>query len=159
LLQVVAIFTICLLVILERIFYQVIVEEEEGTLSNLQLKTNLIQQTEEGYLPKDITAGFLEFLGSLSQFRYQFFIVTHILVTIYLAIDAFIAAKMLYVTMTTVYLISLLQLFYGGARPFWTTNSILSSGCLSGYSHPSLGLVLSLFLPYYGYYCWKKKSG
>ncbi len=40
--QVVAIFAICLLVILERIFYQVIIEKEEITLSELQVNSDLI---------------------------------------------------------------------------------------------------------------------
>lgn len=40
--QVIAIFAICLLVILERIFYQVIIEKEEVSLSNLQLDSDLI---------------------------------------------------------------------------------------------------------------------
>lgn len=40
--HVVAIFAICLLVILERIFYQVIIEKEEITLSELQVNSDLI---------------------------------------------------------------------------------------------------------------------
>lgn len=40
--QVVAIFAICLIVILERIFYQVIIEKEEITLSELQVNSDLI---------------------------------------------------------------------------------------------------------------------
>ena len=73
--------------------------------------------------------------------------------------DALITTKLIYVTMGVIYLVSLLQTFYGGARPFWTTNSIICSDCLNTYTHPSLGLVLSIFLPYYAYYCWKKRSG
>ena len=84
---------------------------------------------------------------------------THLFITLYLAFDALTTTKIIYITMGVIYSISLLQLFYGGARPFWTTNSILSSDCLNNYAHPSLGLVLSIFLPYYIYYCWKKKSG
>ena len=106
----------------------------------------------------EITNNFLEFLGALSEFRYQFLILTHIFLSLYLAFDAFLTTKLIYVTMAVIYLISLLQLFYGGARPFWTTDSILSSACLNGYSHPSLGFILSMFVPYYGFYCWKKKS-
>lgn len=159
LLQVVAIFTICLLVILERIFYQVIIENEENTLSSLQLNSDLIVLVEDSYLPKEITNGFLEFFGALSKFRYQFFLLTHLFITLYVAVDAMLTTKIAYITMGVIYLISLLQMLYGGARPFWTTNSILCSDCLSSYTHPSLGLVISIFLPYYAYYCWKKRSG
>ena len=95
----------------------------------------------------------------MSRFKYQFLMLTHFFVTCYVALDAFTTTKLMYVTMAVIYLISLLQLLYGGARPFWASNSILSSSCLRGFSHPSLGLMLSLFVPYYGFYCWKKKTG
>ena len=154
----IAIFCICLLIILERIFYQVIIESEQKTLSSLQLNTNLIVEDDDGYLPKDITSGFLNFMASLSNFRVQFLILTHIFVTLYVAFDAFTTTKLVYITMASVYLISLLQLLYGGERPFWSDEGILSSGCINSYSHPSLGFLLGLFVPYYGYYCWKKRG-
>ena len=157
--QVIAIFTICLLIILERIFYQVITESEDKTLSSLQVSSDLIIHDEDEYLPNEITNGFLSFLGTLSNFRYQFLIITHLLVTFYVAVDSLMTSKILYTTMAVIYLISLLQLFYGGERPFWSTDSILASGCMNGYSHPYLGFILMIFLPYYTFYCWKKKSG
>ena len=83
---------------------------------------------------------------------------THLLITLYVAVDAFIATKILYVTMAVIYLVSMLQLFYGGERPFWSTEGILASGCMNGYSHPYLGFILMMFVPYYSFYCWKKKS-
>lgn len=61
--------------------------------------------------------------------------------------------------MAVIYIVSLLQLFYGGARPFWTTNTILSCDCLNNYTHPSIGLILLLFVPYYFFYNTKKKPG
>jgi len=79
--------------------------------------------------------------------------------TLYVAVDALIAAKLLYVSMAIIYLVSLLQLFYAGQRPFWNSQDILTSDCLANYSHPNLGLILSLFVPYYFFYCWKKRSG
>jgi len=89
----------------------------------------------------------------------QFLILTHLLVTLYVGVDSFLTTKVLYVTMALIYVISLLQLFYGGARPFWASSNILTSNCLSNYSHPTMGLVLVLFISYYSFYCWKKKSG
>lgn len=74
-----------------------------------------------------------------------------------MAVDSYLSTKLLYVTMGVVYLVSLLQMFYGGARPFWTSSDILSSSCLQNYTHPSLGLILSVFVPCYAYYCWKKR--
>ena len=89
----------------------------------------------------------------------QFLLYTHFLATLYVAFDSYLTTKILYSTMAAIYLISLVQMFYGGGRPFWTNNEILGSDCLSNYSHPSLGLILSLYIPYYTFYCWKKKSG
>ena len=110
-------------------------------------------------MAKSITNGFLSFLGSLSSFRIQFLIITHLLITLYVAVDALMTTKLLYVTMMVIYVVSLLQLFYGGERPFWSTDSIFASGCMNGYSHPYLGFILMMFIPYYGFYCWKKRSG
>lgn len=61
--------------------------------------------------------------------------------------------------MAVIYLISVLQMLYSGARPFWMEESVLSSSCLSSYNHPSMGMILMLFLPMYIYYCAKKKIG
>jgi hypothetical protein len=61
--------------------------------------------------------------------------------------------------MGLIYLVSVIQMFYTGARPYWTSADILSSRCLESYNHPSLGLILIIFVPYYTYYCFKKKSG
>ena len=65
----------------------------------------------------------------------------------------------MYVTFGLIYLISVLQMLYSGARPFWTNDNVLTSSCQASYNHPSLGLILMLFLPFYIYYCSKKKIG
>lgn len=44
LIQVIVIFAICLVIILERIFYQVIIEQEELIISHLQSTSGLIEQ-------------------------------------------------------------------------------------------------------------------
>jgi hypothetical protein len=46
--QVITIFLICLIVILERVFYQIIIEAEESTLTKLQLDTQLISEDDQG---------------------------------------------------------------------------------------------------------------
>lgn len=106
-----------------------------------------------------ITNTFLKFLSSLSEFKLQFLLLTHFFITLYVSIDSYLTTKILYVTMAVIYLISLLQLFYGGSRPFWKSDQIMASSCLENYNHPSLGLVLSLFIPFYTYYCIKTKKG
>lgn len=129
--QVVAIFSICLVVILERIFYQVIIESEEKVLAALQVSTDLVNKNADGSIsPNEITNGFLTFFAALSDFRIQFLLVTHFFITFYVAVDAYLTTKVLYSTMGVIYLVSVLQLFYGGARPFWTTDQVMSSSCL-----------------------------
>ena len=50
----ITIFSICLVIILERVFYQVIVEEEEKLLSNFQLDSGLIKFENQQYEPDGI---------------------------------------------------------------------------------------------------------
>lgn len=65
--QVVTIFLICLIVILERVFYQIIAESEEKTLSNFQQNTDLISISDTGSVKSEgITNDFLKFFGFLS---------------------------------------------------------------------------------------------
>lgn len=101
----------------------------------------------------------LQFYGDLSNFHIQFLIVTHVIASLYVTYSAFIAAKVMYVTMAIIYFVSVIQMLYSGARPFWADKGVLSSSCLSSYNHPSLGLILMLFMPFYIYYCAKKKAG
>lgn len=155
--QVVTIFLICLIVILERVFYQIIVDAEETTLANLQSTLGLVVVKEDITIPKSITLAFYKFMGELSQFQYQFLFLTHILATMYVAFDALLTAKVCYVTFGMLYLISVIQMFYSGPRPFWYRDQVLSSACLPSYNHPSLGLILMIFVPFYGYECWRKK--
>ena len=75
-----------------------------------------------------------------------------------MSFNAYLATKLTYLTLGVIYFISVLQMFYAGPRPFWSTDAILSSGCLSSYNHPSLGLILMMFVPGYGYFCWNRRS-
>ena len=101
----------------------------------------------------------MQFYGDLSNFHIQFLILTHVVASLYVAYNAFIAAKVMYVTMGLVYLVSVLQMLYSGSRPFWTDMNVMASSCQSSYNHPSLGLMLMLFIPFYIYYCSSKKVG
>ena len=101
----------------------------------------------------------MKFYGDLSNFQIQFLALTHIIATIYVAYSALIASKVMYASMFIIYIVSVLQMFYSGARPFWMDNSVLTSSCQSSYNHPSLGLILMVFIPFYIYYCSTKKVG
>ena len=108
-------------------------------------------------LPDEITNHFLQFFNTISKFPFKFLFMTHILCTLYVSFDSFLASKLLYTMMIIIYVVSVIQIFYAGPRPFWSSDSILTSSCLPSYSHPHMGLILMLFLPFYGYYSWKKK--
>ena len=156
--QVVVIFLICLLVILERVFYQIIIDAEAVTLSNLQINTDMTKSKGENIIPDAISNSFLQIFGTFTKFSYKFLFMTHIFITLYVSFDAFKTVKLTYVTLGFIYVTALLQMLYAGERPFWKTNTILTSACLSTYNHPSNGAILMLFIPFYGYYCWKKKT-
>lgn len=130
LVQVVAVFSICLVVILERIFYEVIVDSEQKSLSNLQLISDLADRSSGDVKVGQIDNGFLQFYATLSSFRIQFLLLTHIFATAFVSYDAIIATKVIYVSMAGIYCVSLFQMFYAGARPFWSTSDVLSASCL-----------------------------
>ena len=108
-------------------------------------------------VPDAISNDFLQLFNALSRFPFKFLIMTHILCTLYVAFDAFLASKLLYIMMIVIYIVSVVQIFYAGPRPFWSSDDILTSYCLPSYAHPHLGLILMLFMPFYGYFSWKKK--
>jgi hypothetical protein len=117
------------------------------------------QVEQDKYVPDSISIPFWKVFADLSDFHIQFLILTHVLATMFVAYNSFVAAKVMYVSMALIYLVSVVQMFYSGARPFWEDNSVLSASCQPSYTHPSLGLILMLILPLYFYYCSKKKIG
>ena len=66
--QVIIIFGTCLILILERVFYQLIIDAEEDTLSSFQLSLNLTKVKDNTYLPKAIDNSFLKLYGDISKF-------------------------------------------------------------------------------------------
>lgn len=60
--------------------------------------------------------------------------------------------------MAVIYFTSVIQMFYAGSRPYWANDHILASSCIQSYNHPSIGLILMTFVPYYAYYAWTKKN-
>lgn len=52
-----------------------------------------------------------------------------------------------------VYVVSLLQMFYAEARPFWQDNRVFASSCLTSYDHPSRSTAILCFFICYAFYC------
>lgn len=125
-------------------------------MPEIQESAGLTNINEKGeHIPIGIKNGFFYFFGTLSEFPIIFLLLTHYLATIFVGFDAILATKLLYVSMSSIYVISVLQMFYTGSRPFWEEKNILSSKCLPSYNHPSLGFILIMFIPIYTYYCWR----
>ena len=92
-------------------------------MAALQVNTDLVDKDSLGNITADqITNGFLKFLSTLSEFKLQFLLLTHFFITMYVSVDSYLTTKILYITMPILYMVSLLQLFYGGSRPFWRSN-------------------------------------
>jgi hypothetical protein len=49
-------------------------------------------------------------------------LLTHIFVSIYVAYDAFLAAKLMYITLIGYFMIVFLAMIYAGPRPFWVVD-------------------------------------
>lgn len=62
-------------------------------------------------------------------------------------------AKFMYTTFAIIYAVSLIQIIYAGARPYWVSDSIFASVCSNNFSHPSLGLIIMAFILFYLKYC------
>ncbi len=58
-------------------------------------------------------------LSYLCLYRILFLLLTHIFVTLFVAVDAIFASKLLYSSLSAFFLISIVQLLYSGSRPFW----------------------------------------
>jgi hypothetical protein len=76
----------------------------------------------------------------------------------YVSFDALLTTKILFITMFSIYLVTVIQMLYAGSHPFWSDNRILSSYCLQAYNHPSMGVILMTFIPCYSYYVWTRKG-
>lgn len=72
-------------------------------ISNLQWSFGLLekstQQGEEHYEPTGITNKALNFYSYFGLFKIQILLLTHLLITLYVAVNAILASKILYMTM------------------------------------------------------------
>jgi hypothetical protein len=117
----------------------------------------LTKRTDGIVHPYWISNGFFTFLSFLSEPKIQFMLLTHFFISVYVGVSAFLATKIMFMTNALIYGVSFIQMIYKGARPFWTSENILASGCMNSFSHPSLGVIVMFFIPFYSYYCWNKR--
>jgi len=121
----VGIFVICVLIIVERIFYEKIISSETSWISSLQSNWDLITMVNITTNNVNIdyatfnNNGYWTMLGGIDDFRYNFLLITHFFITIYVGIDAIIAIKSLYLSLIGYFLIACIGLLYQGPRPYW----------------------------------------
>ena len=88
-------------------------------------------------------------LGGIEDFRFNFLLITHFLITMYVGIDAIIAIKLTYLSLIGYFFIVCIDLLYEGSRPFWTSSQIAGAYCLRSYGHPSRDVFVTLFIVFF----------
>lgn len=150
-------FLISFIIILERIFFEQIIDLEASFVSRIQKSWGLIVYKPKTQYASFIQNGFFKVFGSLDMFEISFLIQTHFYVTFYVGINAIIAIKIIYISNLGQYFVGLLQLIYQGPRPYWTNAGVASPVCLQGFGHPSRDIFMFLFILYYTTYCYRNK--
>ena len=146
-------FILFLLFIFERTFHQTIQAQELNLILNLQklwFGNKLLSQVEGSF--------FYFFFGKIGEFHFSFLLMTHFIVTLYVAVDAMIALKTMTVTIFSVFTLSMFSFLNAEARPYWTSSKIKAFYCDATYSDPGVVTFLFLFLIVYCYRCFGQKE-
>ncbi|KAL4473797.1 hypothetical protein ABPG74_022661 [Tetrahymena malaccensis] len=161
---VIGISVVILLIIIERIFYEVFLDNEVTLLHNIQnglglIEETTVQQENGGEISfwKFKAHWFWDMFGYLDLFKYNFLILTAFIGVMFVSIDSLIAVKVGYMGIYSNYLISCLEMVYGGPRPFWQSDTIGSPVCLNTYSHPSRSAFILYFLIFYTVFCFRRR--
>ena len=138
------------ILILERIFHKLLLENETNLLISFQESQTM------GIDRNGPTNYFYTFIGLIGEFHVCFLIQTHIFVTIYVSFDAFVALKTLFLQFLGCYIISIFSMFYGTPRPFWVDPNIRSYFCDATFVTPGEFQFQSLFLIFYVFKSFKE---
>lgn len=98
---------------------------------------------------------FYYLLGLIGEFHIFFLIETHILITIYVAIDSFLALKTMFLQILGCYVFSILSTFYSSPRPYWVDSEIRTYFCEQTFSTPGELFFSVFFLLFYLYKSFK----
>ena len=131
---------ICLIIVLERVFYDFLVIPEKELILTLQEKM--------GVSKNSINFVYL-IVGSISDPRYFFLLNTHIYITIFFGINSFRAIKILIVHNFGLFFCFLLQLLYQTPRPFWSDGRIIALACDGDFMSPNDCSFSFIFIFYY----------
>ena len=86
---------------LERVFYQTMLQSEQESLESFQIRTHLAINSNGTTAPADILLAFYAFWASLSAFNTQFLLLTHAFLTVYLLEHA-LATKLMMATLALI---------------------------------------------------------
>lgn len=125
-------FIFCFLLVCERVFRSNFNLWEISALESIQSKLQASFNLNEDF--RWLYRG----IGYLGDFKFYCLIMTHLFVSMYVSIDAIIGLKCLFVHCISFYLLTLLELFYQGARPFWVSENIIAFFCDNSYTNPSV---------------------
>ena len=137
------------IIIIERILNQTLVKKETTLQIDFQ-RNQSIGITIEG--PMNY---FYYLMGVIGEFYVGFLIQTHIFITIYVAVDAFVALKTLFLQFLGCYIISIISMFYASPRPFWVDSKIRTYFCECTFATPGEFQFQALFLVFYLFKCFK----
>lgn len=102
--------------------------------------------------------GFFYLVGKIGEFHVFFLLMTHLIATLYVGVDAMIALKTVTVSLMSVFLLAMLSFINGEPRPFWMNSHIKAFYCDASYSDPGIVTFLFLFLILYCYRCFSQKG-
>lgn len=137
------------IIIAERIASKYLMDSEAKLLINFQSCQ---------YLGIDLNNSknyFYFLLGLIGEFHIFFLIETHILITIYVAVDSFLALKTMFLQILGCYIFSILSTFYSSPRPYWVDSEIRTYFCEQTFSTPGELFFSVFFLLFYLYKSFK----
>lgn len=144
-------FILFLCFIFERIFYSIFQLQETYLILKLQ-------DAWFGSKTPDDVSPFYYYIGKLGEFHVLFLLMTHYLVTLYVAIDAIIALKIIYISIISIFILSVFSFINTEARPYWIDLNVKAFFCDRTYSDPGIFTFLILFLIIYSYRCFSQKE-
>lgn len=149
--QLIFIITLFVILIVEKAFYNYLVSYEIDLILSFQKILNIPPESVE-------KNGFYLMIGYIGDSHFFFLITTHITISIYVGIDAFIALKVVFLFSLSQFFISLVSYSYGDPRPFWVDGRIRNYYCDGSFSNPETFTFSSLFLFCYLYQCFRRKQ-
>ncbi|KAL4472609.1 hypothetical protein ABPG74_018558 [Tetrahymena malaccensis] len=147
-------FSIFILVLIaERILYTSLLDEEETLIQDIQKGLDLNTISSEQNYAQFSDNYFWKIVNFGVGFHNSFLLSTQFIATVYVSVSDFVGIKLIFTTLLGLYFIGVLQMFYNGPLPFWTSDQISSPFCVQTSAHPSRFVFTVLYISYYFLFC------